>query len=202
VLVFGEDETDRRALKALIQAVRPDSPRVETRRSPLVLVKGRARAEQRKNAAEIARVVRADQVRRDVRLVVAHEDADDVEPAHAPLAAAIEAGLTRQGIPCVAAVPAWEIEAWWYLWPTALLSVNSKWLHPNRSGKKVGLVRDAKEQLIRDLRPKGGAPTRDYQETDGPRVAEEVRRLKIVRTPNALSDSFRRFLQGLDAAIL
>lgn len=63
VLVFGEDGNDTAAIRELILALRQDASRVETRRTPLVLVKGKDKARDRKNLAEIAAVVKADQRR-------------------------------------------------------------------------------------------------------------------------------------------
>ncbi|MBX3273019.1 MAG: hypothetical protein KF729_22340 [Sandaracinaceae bacterium] len=201
VLVFGENEHDRMSLVQLMRALRTDCPKIETRRRPLVLIKNRDAAEQRKSAAAIADVVGADQRRFDVRLVVAHEDADALEPAHEALAERTERLLGEKGIRAVAATAAWETEAWWYLWPDAVLAVNSKWRHPNRQKTDVGKLRDAKEQLRRDLRPKQGR-TRDYEESDSPEIARLVRERGIVDAHAATSNSFRRFAERFRAADL
>lgn len=199
ILVFGESLNDIKALTELVQAIHPECPRPQARRQPLVLVKGRKEAEQRKAAADIAAVVRADETRWNVRLVVAHEDADEVEPAHVKVAEDIEKVLEAEDITAVAAVPAWEIEAWWYLWPEAVLAVNRRWRHPNRKGAEVGTLVDAKEQLTRDLRPKDKRKpkTRDYEEGDSVEIAKAVRDLEIVDSPHAVSRSFSRFSTGV-----
>lgn len=183
-------------------ALRDDCPTIKSRRKPLVLVKNRVRAEQQKNVADIAAVVRADEVRFDVRLVVAHEDTDAVEPSHEELSARIEQHLRAEGIDAVAATPAWEMEAWWYQWPSAVLAVNTRWRHPNRGGTEVGLIRNVKEQLTRDLRPRGGARTRDYEESDSPEIAEHVEADELVDERAAISRSFNRFAERFRAADL
>jgi hypothetical protein len=95
VLIFGESDNDREALRELSRALRPDLPKLEKRSKPLVLVKGRARANAHENIEKIAAVVRAERVRSDVKLVIAHEDCDQIEPAHEQLADEIERLLER-----------------------------------------------------------------------------------------------------------
>lgn len=195
ILVFGEDDNDREALKHLLHALRSDAPRIEKRAHPPVLVKGREAARARKNVANIAAQVARDSRRFDVRLVVAHEDADAVEPAHEDLAAAIEARLSAAGVSAVvAAVPAFEMEAWWFLWPDCVLAVNSRWRRPARTGRNVGRIPNAKEELRRTLRSKHqGKPTRDYEESDAPKIARVVRERDVVDRRDAVSRSFERF---------
>lgn len=176
MLVFGESENDRQVLKSLVLALVPEQAAVQVRRSPLVLIRGRAQAEQRKAATSISQVVAAERVRGPVACVVAHEDCDAVEPAHEALAAQIETRLGEAcGVPVVAATPAWETETWFYLWPDAVAAYRPSWRRLERTGR-VGLLRDAKEHLIRELRPSGRrASSNDYAESDGPGIAEKVR---------------------------
>ena len=203
VLVFGEDGNDTAAIRELILALRHDVVRVETRRAPLVLVKGIDKARDRKNLAEIAAVVRADQRRGRQCIVVAHRDCDATEPAHEQIGDALERGLLDQGITqAVAAAAAWEIEAWWFLWPDAALAVNSKWLRPKPPRKEVGQIENAKESFRQALRPrKKGQRPRDYTESDSPKIAARVKDLGIVDQRAAISRSFERFaskVRGLE----
>jgi hypothetical protein len=202
VLVFGESDNDRESLRELTRALRPDFPDIEKRSRPLVLVKGRSQANAKDNIEKIAGVVRAERLRRDVKLVVAHQDCDQVEPAHEPLASEIEQLLKNSQIAAVAAVSAFEIESWWYLWPRALLRVNGSWRHPNRAGQEVGRITHVKEQLKRDLRPRTGKHTRDYYESDSPKIAAIVHSDNLIDAPEANSQSFRRFSQKLRQVIL
>src|SRR6266404_1416949 len=110
ILVFGESDNDQEALRHLMRALRPDFPKVEKRRTPLVLVRGRKEADADENITKIADVVRAESARHDVKLVVAHQDCDIVEPAHEPLASQIEGAFAKLGINSIAAAPAFEIE--------------------------------------------------------------------------------------------
>jgi hypothetical protein len=200
VLVFGEDANDTAAIKELVLALRPEQVKVEPRRAPLVLVKGKDKARDRKNLAEIAAVVRAERRRGRRLAVVAHRDCDELEPAHERIAVAIEQGLRDAGIDqAVAAVAAWEIEAWWFLWPEAVLAVNSKWRRPKPPRADVGQIENAKETLRQALRPqtKNARPPRDYVESDSPKIAAKVRELGIVqrRAANVVSQSFDRFAE-------
>ncbi len=204
VLVFGEDTNDAAAVRELVLALRSDPVEVKLRRAPLVLVKGVEQARDRKNLAEIAKVVRAEQRWGARCAVVAHRDCDAIEPAHERIASALEEGLRGAGIEqVVAAAAAWEIEAWWFLWPNAALAVNSKWRHPDPPQTEVGRIDNAKETFTRALRPrvKGQRP-RDYTESDSPKIAAQVRALGIVDCRNAVSASFDRFAQGVRALVL
>ena len=190
-LIFCEDENDAEALANLARAIRPALPPVTYCRKPLVLVRDRKTAEDRKrNAAGIQAVVRARQQIVDVAFVIAHQDCDAVEPAHESLEQLIEAELAAQGVPNVIPVaPAWEIEAWWYLWPDAVASVNSKWRRLNRRGNH-GMLANAKEELRRDLRSSGA---RDYEESDSRRISKAVLLAGVVENKQGSSSSFESF---------
>ncbi|WP_206956165.1 hypothetical protein [Trinickia acidisoli] len=195
VLVFGEDDNDREAVKHLVQAIWPEVPSIEPRRAPLILQKGRDAAEQRKNAAAVANVVRGSSVTVDVVAVLAHQDCDAVEPAHVALSEQIEMELGDAGVPLpCAATPAWEIESWWYLWPEAVAQVNPRWCKLAREGEEVGRIVNVKERLIKDLRPKAkDKRTADYVESDAPRIASTIRERNHVNDVRAKSASFMRF---------
>lgn len=161
-----------------------------------MLVRGRENAKARKNALGIAEFVKAESYARDVLFVIAHEDCDNVEPAHEALSSRIESLLSETGVNAIAATPAWELEAWWFLWPDAMRSVNGKWRNPSRSGSNVGMIRHAKEELRRALRPRGST-TRDYRESDSREIAKKVYELGMVDTRDATSDSFDRFSESI-----
>lgn len=190
-LVFGEDENDADSLIQLTAAIWPEVPKLTHTRKPLVLIRDAPTAEARKkNASGVAAVVKAKSVIADVQLVVAHQDCDALEPAHEGLAESIRAELEAAGLPNVIAVaPAWEIEAWWYLWPDAVAAVNSKWKRLGRTGNH-GMIQNVKEALRRDLRNKG---VRDYEESDSVKIAVQVRSEGIVGTKVGTSASFEAF---------
>jgi hypothetical protein len=201
VLVFGEDENDREALKELIIALCPElEARVETRPRPLVLLRDVSPAELPNRARQIADVVAAERVRKDVRCVFAHHDCDDVEPSHEALSRRIEEALARAGCPTYAVTPAWELEAWWFMWPLAVKAYQSSWNIPKKyKGTKVGLIVDAKEEFRRAVRPAGKQKRRDYRESDSPLIAKKVRELGIARDPEAQSSSYERFVASVDS---
>lgn len=130
-LVFGESDNDRSALVELVQAINPATKAVsfQKRRKPLVLLRRSERPETRKKAAEeIAGLVRAEGVINDVKFIVTHRNCDAVEPEHTLLTSMIETELAFLGIKnVVAATPAFEMEAWWMLFPSEVGSVCSCW---------------------------------------------------------------------------
>ncbi len=190
-LAFCEDKNDSDSLVELVSAIWPNAPKITYSRKPLVLIRDAAVAEARKkNAANIAAVVKAKAVLADVKVVVAHQDCDAVEPAHEGLADAIKAELEAAGVPNVIAVaPAWEMEAWWFLWPEAVAAVNSRWRRLSRRGNH-GMIQNVKEELRRDLRNQG---VRDYEESDSPKIAAQVRIKGLIGTKRGTSDSFEAF---------
>src|SRR4051812_22794320 len=91
VLVFGENEHDRSAIRHLAEGLRPDlAGAVETRRKPLVLIKGATPEKARSNADQIAKLSRQEAAARDVIAVLLHADCDDLEPAHVAASMKIE----------------------------------------------------------------------------------------------------------------
>lgn len=137
VLVFGEDEHDRRAIRHLAEGLRSDlAGRVETRRQPLVLIKGVAPAKARSSAQKVAGVASQESAARDVVAVLAHQDCDALEPAHVVAAKRIEDELASAGCPgrAIGVTPAWEIEAWWMIFPDAVGRVVAGWRKPDDCG--------------------------------------------------------------------
>jgi len=197
-LVFCEDENDAESLRQLTSAIWPESPRIDYCRRPLILLRDQKSAEARKkNVAGISAVLKAKNVVAEVVFVIAHQDCDAVEPAHEQLAQRIKDDLSAGGVPNVVAVaPAWETEAWWYLWPNAVAAVNSKWRRLTRVGNH-GMMKDAKEQLRRDLRT---ADARDYEESDSRRIASNVRALQLVDVRVGVCNSFLSFRTELLSA--
>lgn len=198
-LVFCEDENDAEALKNIARAVRPLLPPISYCRKPLILVRNRKDAEARKkNGADVYAVVRAKNQIAEVKFVIAHQDCDDIEPAHKDLASKIETELAQHNVPNIIGVaPAWEIEAWWFLWPDAVASVNSKWKRLKRNGNH-GMIKDAKETLRRDLR---NPRTRDYEESDSRNISKHVLTNQLLEKRIGTSgsfDDFRTKIETLD----
>jgi hypothetical protein len=149
-----------------------------------VLIKNARPEKARSNAQEIAKLVKQESAVRDVVAVLAHEDCDATEPAHIAAATRIENALASAGCPGahVAVTPAWEIEAWWLVFPDAVVTVVEGWREPNDwLGKDVGQIENAKERLIKALRPtRGGRKARDYHEADSIEIARNVVSLSLL----------------------
>jgi hypothetical protein len=202
VLVFGESVHDRAAICRLTEGLRPDlTGIVEQRRAPLVLIKNAKPEKARTNAQDIAKLVKQETGARNVIAVLAHEDCDAVEPSHIPTAAKIEAALAEAGCPGVSigVTPAWEIEAWWLVFPEAVTPLVEGWREPNDwMGKDVGTVENAKEALTRALRPRDRQrKTRDYHEADSLEIARNVVRLNLLSS----FDNEHRSTRGKGTAV-
>lgn len=198
-LIFAESQNDADALSHLARAIWEEAPVMRYRRKPLVLIRDRQAAEaRRKNAEDIARVIRAECVQSDVKLVIAHKDCDNVEPADQAMVAAIRSAMEGAGIGGVVAVaPAWETEAWWFMWPEAVAAVHSKWTPLTRGGNH-GRIRNAKEVLRRELR--SVRTQREYEESDSNAIAKNVLTLGLIdrrRGSCSSFDEFRRQIRRL-----
>lgn len=193
VLVFGENDTDRQAIKELVAALCPEAPRVEKRPKPLVLVRGRAAAEAKKSAVQVTSQVATDAVRFTVQAVIAHEDCDAISPAHVALGAQIRT-VWGAALPCpvIPATPAFEMEAWWFLWPDVVARVVPTWRALPTRTRNVDAIPDAKEALTTALRP-NPHHRRPYTESDGPAIARRIREMGLVDQPVARSPSFEAF---------
>jgi hypothetical protein len=149
-----------------------------------VLIKNAKPEKARTNAQDIAKLVRQETGARNVIAVLAHEDCDAVEPSHVSTAVKIEAALGEAGCPGVpiGVTPAWEIEAWWLVFPEAVSPIVEGWREPNGwLGKDVGAVENAKEALTKAVRPRDRQrKTRDYHEADSLEIANNVVRLQLL----------------------
>lgn len=209
ILVFGEDDNDRQSLKTLIEALCPGAVgKVEIRRQPLVLIKGRSAAEARTQADKIAAVIRASAVKDRIAASFLHEDCDDLEPMHEAICDRIETEMRATNCPgeVHAVVPAWELEAWWLLWPAVFADVNRNWKLPKKYETcSTGSIRDAKECLKRELR-KGNAGKHDYRESDSVAIANQVKAKGLADAPakgrNRSYDRFRASVKRVCGARL
>lgn len=207
-LVFGEDYNDRAALVYLLRALCPAGakPTIKNLRQPVVLSRNAvASGKRRKMAEDIAGLAKAHCTSSSKVHVVAHRDCDASEPAHVAEASELEAELMAAGVDNpIAATPAWEIEAWWMLFPLALREVRGCWKHVDYGHQHVGRFKDAKERLVRDLRPDGLEKRRrcpEFREEDGVKVAEQVALKSLhLRQVTARSDSFALFCHKINTA--
>ncbi len=202
VLVYGEDRNDTEAIAELIQALCPDLVGcVKAKPSPPVLIRDARAADVPSRAERILADVRAESVTRDVVCVFAHEDCDDYAPSHVAVSVKIEDAFATLGVPVHAVTPSWELEAWFFLWPTAVGAYRQSWRRlDSYRNRDTGMIKDAKETLRRALRPSGGTGgARDYRESDAPKIAAKVRELGLARSPEARNDSYSQFSARVDA---
>lgn len=206
VLLFGEDKNDREAIQELAEGLCPAlAGHVQIRRHPLVLVKNVNPVELASRKRSLRAQVAADRVRFDVRGVLVHEDCDAVEPAHEALAARYADAFKDADYRVHPVLPAWELEAWWLLWPDELGEYRASWRAPTEfRGKHVGKLRNAKERLRRAVRPKrmtGDKAKRfpDYEESDSPGIARLLRERGCLDSPQGRSDSYAHFQRELTA---
>lgn len=202
VLVFGEDETDRGAVKELIFGLRPNfSGKIKTVRQPPVYSKDINRKSARSHVRRMCGVIAAEQATADVVAVFVHRDCDAPEPAHHQQSAELQGEFGACGYSVLAVTPAWELESWLFLWPDAVAPHRPSWNRVHRySGQHVGLIPNAKEEFRRAVRSPG-MKGRDYRPSDAPAIAEQARRLGIVGSPRARSDSFACFRRAVVQAV-
>lgn len=198
VVIIGESDNDTETIGQLFRALRPDFEGVvRARRDPPILIKEATPETLPDRASILSAIVRSEALTADVVCVLAHEDCDAVEPAHVPLSRKIESAFDGEGIAAHAATPAWEMEAWLFLWPEASQKYRPKWRRPDKyNGTNVGMLTNAKEKFKAEVRPRGAAAragVRDYSETDAPMIASKVRELGIIDSPSATSNSYNRF---------
>lgn len=206
VLLFGESDNDRQAIKELAEGLRPAlRGHVQIRRRPLVLVKGVTPEELARNVADLGTQVAADRVSFDVRGVLVHEDCDAVEPAHETVAKRYAHKFRDTDYRVHPVLPAWELEAWWLLWPKAMPAYRESWREPEElRGKHVGKLRNAKELLKRVVQPRNLKAAerkrfRGYEESDSPGIARLIRERGWLTEPEGRSDSYAHFRRELDA---
>ncbi|WP_428261375.1 hypothetical protein [Haliangium sp.] len=220
VLLFGEHDHDRRAIKEIVEGLRqefaaseptPGDKRwreelngdIQKRRQPLVLIKGVTPKELASRRASLHAQVKADRVRYDVQAVLVHEDCDAVEPAHEAVARRYEEAFREADFDVYPVLPAWEIEAWWLLWPDALGAYRQSWRAPvEHKGKHVGKIENAKQRLKRDVMPAGLKSAQrkkfpGYQESDSPGIAAFIRARGELSRPQGRSDSYEYFRASL-----
>ncbi|WP_225767697.1 hypothetical protein [Inquilinus sp. Marseille-Q2685] len=206
ILVFGESDNDRRAIIELCSALRSDAGiHFKPMRDPPVLLKKSERPEKRRKTAEaISTLVKINSKKSPVASVVAHRDCDKIEPSHEELSESIERGLYDAGVPNpVAAAPAYEIEAWWLLFPEALAATCANWEKVDMRSRQVGSIENAKEFLCEALRPKDKAKRmkcKEYVESDSIKIAQNIRKLNLTsKLDRGRSRSFDRFVERFNS---
>jgi hypothetical protein len=198
ILVFGEDNNDREVLQELIVALCPSlEGRVEKRRQPPMLVKGLNSSRLAIRAKRFAAAVRADEaVGGPVSCVFVHEDADAFPPEDEARGERMRDACRREGVDIVAVVPAWEIEAWFFLFPLAVSKAFPSWRKlPEMPGRRADFIQDAKEKFRAQTAPSNRK--RRYVESDGPRIARCIRELDLADSPIGECAAYRRFRESV-----
>ncbi len=204
VIFFGEDDHDRNAIKILFFELNQNSSKLQSKllRKPLSFVKGVDQAKRCDRVSKVRAAVRAVDAVTPVFATVFHQDADDCEPAHVAVETDIKSVYSSLPGAIVAAVPAWELESWWFLFPSAVGSLHYTWRDPDQYvGKDVGKIQHSKERLVACVRPsslKRGARFASYAEGDSERIAMRIVELGLVRKPAAKSESWESFVRQVD----
>jgi hypothetical protein len=204
ILVFGEDTNDCHAISHLIRNIAPSrlsAKDVQARKRPIVLSKNAVSSGKRRKMADaIAAIAKFESKNIKKLIVVVHRDCDECEPNHIRQTSDLEEELRRAGVKhVVPATPAWELEAWLMLFPNAVNSLRSCWRQlPDRNS--VGHIRNAKEQLRRDLRPintemQNRCP--DYSEGDCIPISQKIGYHEISKRNMAASASFEMFYKKI-----
>lgn len=204
-LVIGESENDTRALRELISGLNPALGRIaQIRKAPTFLVKNVAPRDLPSRAQQVRGLVAAERIRHDIVCLVAHEDADDLPPADVALENDKRGALAGLGVPVHAVVPAWEIEAWWFLWPDAAPLVCAGWRAPTEyEGRAVDRIQNAKERyrdatLKRGLNAQQRAHARKYQESDAPTLARLVAERGWAKNAKGTAGAWARFRAAIE----
>ena len=137
-----------------------------------------------------------------MRACVLHKDTDAVEPSSAALADEIRRAYDGCPGRVVPAVAAWEVEAWWYLFPDAVGATRATWRAPTQHvGRDTGLVESPKEKLKRDVRPPAAsraAAFTTYAEADSEAIARAIVDGGHLRRPGGTSTSWTAFVAAVD----
>ncbi|MGW5122526.1 hypothetical protein ACWEQ7_00390 [Streptomyces sp. NPDC004069] len=199
IVLAGEDRNDCEILAALIRAHRPD---LDTT-AKLVRINDPVRL-RRKSGPKLAAAVEAlaGKARAKARLeraellgFVVHEDLDGYTDAqYDRIRKTLADEFTRQcqEFRTAIALAAWETEGWLLLFPEAFPHVRPRWKVPDRLlDRDTGRVKDAKEELKRGL----GQPV--FRESDGPAVAREALKHKLIPSPHGTNRSYADFVGDL-----
>ncbi|MEV6050822.1 hypothetical protein [Streptomyces sp. NPDC052107] len=198
-MLAGEDQNDCEIMASLIRAHRPDLGAA----AKLVRINDPVRL-RRKSGPDLAAAVRAlagkarakaRQQRAELLGFVVHEDLDGyTDDNYDRIRRTLTEELARQcqGFWTALALAAWESEGWLLLFPGAFPHVRPRWKVPHHLlDKDTGRVKDAKEELKRGL----GEPV--FRESDGPSVAREALKHRLIPSPRGTNRSYGDFVGDL-----
>ncbi|MFJ3653042.1 hypothetical protein ACIPPR_07020 [Streptomyces nigra] len=199
IVLAGEDQNDCEILAALIRAHQPDLSAA----AKLVRINDPVRL-RRKTGPDLAAAVRAltgkarakaRQQRSELLGFVVHEDLDgytDAQYDRVRKTLTDEFARQCQQFRTALALAAWESEGWLLLFPDAFPYVRPRWKVPDRLlDKDTGRLKDAKQELKRGL----GLPV--FRESDGPTVAREALKHRLIPSPRGSNRSYADFVGDL-----
>jgi len=219
ILAFGEETSDTRALAEIARSLRPDLPHIECRKKPIILGKNAHTKKRRSAAEEIVALIAASTARGcQVNAVILHRDLDNTErdetvtsfskDGSGELAEIISADMRAAcasggiSVKIIAAVPAYEIEAWWFLWPEAVAKHRPGWDKlQDRTGQRVDMIVDAKKSLQRALRRPDNKKIPEYSESDGLHIVRHAVKLGILKAPKGVAVSYMRYVQDIESLL-
>jgi len=197
IVLAGEDSSDRKILRAFLEAVCPDA------RGRVVEVNGAVRLRDAGDVAlmdrarTVARRVRAGAAREqaEVACVFIHEDFDAVDSSErAAIRERVQQALRRNIGKTYYILACWEVEAWLLLFPNAISTVSSSWVVPNRyRGVDTGRINDPKRVMKQEV---STIARSRYEETDAPKIFEKAIELGLLDSPSGSNRSYRELRQS------
>jgi hypothetical protein len=95
------------------------------------------------HALAIEKLIKAESVKAKIVAIIAHRDLDNTETsADSTVENSSEAALSsslrqvrESGVAVIPAVPAWELEAWWFMWPDQVAKHRAGWRQDGKAGR-------------------------------------------------------------------
>lgn len=197
IVLAGEDSTDRKVLRTLLEAVCPDAQGRIVEINEVVRLRDARGPALTERAAKLAGFIRARAVREraDVACVFIHEDFDALDSSQRDVIKRRVQTALRQNIARTYYILAtWEVEAWLLLFPDAVSAVSSSWVVPNRyRGVDTGRITDPKRVMKKEV---SRTVNSRYRETDAPKVFEKVVELGLQDAPSGSNRSYCELRQS------
>ncbi len=196
VVLAGEDRTDRRTLRILLEQFCPDM------QGRIVEINDAIRLRDAKDHTLSSRVkmlarkvhARAEREEAEVACVFVHEDLDRPDSdGYTNLRERVEAALRNEFNSAHYVLAAWEIEAWLLLFPDVLNGFVSTWKVPAKyRDRDTGRLSDPKRILMREVAPKG----RCYSMSDAPDIFDKAIATDQIDRPVGANRSWDQFRTG------
>jgi hypothetical protein len=191
IVLAGEDTNDRRVLRTLLEAVCPDAQGRIVEINSVIRLRDAGEAALSQRATKLASLVRARAAREraEVACVFIHEDFDALDsPERDTVRERVQQVLRRNPSRTYYILAAWEVEAWFLLFPNALSAVSSSWVVPHRyRGVDTGRITDPKRVMKREV---STVVNSRYAESDAPKIFEKIVELNLLDTPSGSNRSY------------